>query len=265
MFLIDKRTGRFLNNQVRGLEQMFLTWQSQKRDALMLYLVSYERMIPVWMARVSLGEGERTRDQIANAFYSPKDSSLYPEKDFVEIRKSRDSVRSLEAGAMRASDTVALRFDAYGSEDNKLRSLGYSVDEAGFTLLSGGLLSASPFRVVGAKGFGYTGSPALVNGAKSGVNYLSRRLERLPDMLDYTRNRRFDAISVDLAAFDLGSGTAEVTFVGVKKDSSTVTETFQVPPEPRMHTYRFGPAFKEIYTLRWLAKSLQFDNVVLAR
>jgi len=159
---------------------------------------------------------------------------------------------------------VVLGFEVYGQPDNRLHSLGYVLDEKGFTVTSGGLLTAHPFRTVGAKGFPYTGSAALINGGKSGVNYVARRLEMVPDVLDYYRNRRFDALSVDLAPFQPGAVT-EVTFVGVKKDSATVTQTFKVPGDPVPRAYRFDPSFKGIYSLRWFSQSLQFDNLMLAR
>jgi len=266
-FLVDKKTGKFINNQKLGLEQMFLSWQSAKRDALVLYFVSYERMLPIWMARVGLDREESLRDRIANAMYHAGDTSAYLDTGYVEIRKSRDSLRSVRASVTendRRADTAVLDFEAYGHPGNRLHSLGYTLDEKGFTLTSGGFLTAKPFRTIGARGFPYTGSAALINGGKTGVNYVARRLERVPDFLDYDEKRRFDALSVCLAPFAPGAAT-EVTFVGVKKDSSTVTETFVVPGEPVLRPYRFGPAFKEIYSLRWLSQSLQFDDLVLVR
>ena len=56
LLLIDSRTGRWVNNQKKGLEKVFVGWDSIDRDTLAIYLVTYERIMPVWKARVRLND-----------------------------------------------------------------------------------------------------------------------------------------------------------------------------------------------------------------
>lgn len=54
LFMVEKSSGRFVNNELKGLDRLYLGWDSIERDTLEIYLISYERITPVWKARVRL-------------------------------------------------------------------------------------------------------------------------------------------------------------------------------------------------------------------
>ncbi len=54
LFLTDTATGRWVNNIDHGVEMAYLGWESIEKNVLDLYLLSYERITPIWMARVQL-------------------------------------------------------------------------------------------------------------------------------------------------------------------------------------------------------------------
>lgn len=54
LYLIDKKTGNWVNNQFKGVEKVYLSYDDIDRKILNIYVLSYERIIPVWMARVRL-------------------------------------------------------------------------------------------------------------------------------------------------------------------------------------------------------------------
>ena len=54
VLMVDKSTGKWVNNQKKGVEKVYLTYESPERNILHIYLLSYERVTPVWMARIKL-------------------------------------------------------------------------------------------------------------------------------------------------------------------------------------------------------------------
>lgn len=263
LVLIDKKTGKWVNNQKLGLEQMFIEWQSIDKQALLIHLVTYERMLPVWMALVGVDEIEREKGQISNAKFQSGDSVSYLYTISPIARKQRESLRSDFLGKKENQDSVVLDFESLSHKDDKLAQHGFFYDEKGFTLLSGGLLAAEPFRSVGEKGFPFSGSTSLINGQSNGVNYLMKRDELVNNVLNVDDNL-FGVISVDMARFNTIS-ESKITFVGVKRDSSTVSQSFDLNENYVPKTFVFGPDFREIATLRWISHSTMFDNIRLKR
>lgn len=54
LYLIDKKTGTWLNNQYKGVEKVYVSYDDIDRDIVTIHVLSYERIVPVWMARVKL-------------------------------------------------------------------------------------------------------------------------------------------------------------------------------------------------------------------
>lgn len=69
LVMIDKETGRFVNHQVLGFDRIYVGWESLDRDVLEIYLISYERIIPVWMARCGLNDELVDRARVRRSFF----------------------------------------------------------------------------------------------------------------------------------------------------------------------------------------------------
>ena len=54
LYLVDKKTGNWVNNQFKGVEKVYVSYDDIERDIVTIHVLSYERIIPVWMARVKL-------------------------------------------------------------------------------------------------------------------------------------------------------------------------------------------------------------------
>lgn len=70
VFLTDKKTGNWINNQYKGIEKIYLSYESLERDVLLIYVLSYERITPVWMTRVKLPQELREKVRIKNGLYN---------------------------------------------------------------------------------------------------------------------------------------------------------------------------------------------------
>lgn len=263
LLLVDRKTGKWVNNQNLGLEQAFIGWQSIEKTALVIHLVTYERMIPVWMARLGVEETERERGRIANAVYTPGEKSRYPDPEPTIARKEREARQARDAGLPPISDTVILDFEDLAHDDDRLAAHGYYHDEKGFVLLSGGLLSAHPFRTVGKRGFPFTGSTALINGDATGVNYLSKRDVLNAEKLDPDDNL-FSLVSLEISRFN-SQKADKIAFVGIRRDSSTFVQEFALGHGYAPIKLVFGPEFQEVAAVRWVSHSTQVDNIVLRR
>lgn len=69
LLMVDAESGRFVNNQLRGIDRVYLGWESIDRDVLMIFLISYERITPVWMACVKLDDELVDRARVRRALY----------------------------------------------------------------------------------------------------------------------------------------------------------------------------------------------------
>lgn len=54
LVMTDKNTGKYLNNQKKGVEKLYIGYEDANKTKLVIYLLSYERILPVWMARVNV-------------------------------------------------------------------------------------------------------------------------------------------------------------------------------------------------------------------
>ncbi|MEM0996060.1 MAG: hypothetical protein AAGN35_03225 [Bacteroidota bacterium] len=70
LLLTDRRTGKWVNNQYKGIEKMYLTYSDREKDVLEIYVLSYERITPVWMARVKLPRHIREAVRVRKNLYN---------------------------------------------------------------------------------------------------------------------------------------------------------------------------------------------------
>lgn len=70
LFLTDKATGKWVNNQYKGVEKIYLTYDDVEGDVLNLYVLSYERIVPMWMGKVKLPKNLRETIRIRKKLYS---------------------------------------------------------------------------------------------------------------------------------------------------------------------------------------------------
>ncbi|MEM7040012.1 MAG: hypothetical protein AAF570_23770, partial [Bacteroidota bacterium] len=64
VLLTDMVDGTWVNNMDKGVEKVYLNYDRKNPGILEIYLLSYERIIPVWMARVSLPAGLRNKARL---------------------------------------------------------------------------------------------------------------------------------------------------------------------------------------------------------
>jgi hypothetical protein len=69
LFLYDAQTGRFVNNQVKGFDRVYLGWDSLDRDVLNVYVLSYERIFVPWHAKVRLADELVDRARVRRFIY----------------------------------------------------------------------------------------------------------------------------------------------------------------------------------------------------
>ena len=55
--MVDAKTGKWVNNQYKGVEKIYLSYSGLNKNTLEIYLLSYERELPVWYGKVRLGSG----------------------------------------------------------------------------------------------------------------------------------------------------------------------------------------------------------------
>lgn len=70
LLLTDSKTGTWVNNQYKGIEKVHLTYETLEREVLVVYVLSYERIIPVWMARVQLPKDFREKVRVRKSWYN---------------------------------------------------------------------------------------------------------------------------------------------------------------------------------------------------
>ncbi len=68
--MTDKKTGKWVNNQYKGVEKIYLTYDNLENDILDIYVLSYERITPIWMAQVKLPRSIRETIRIKRQLYS---------------------------------------------------------------------------------------------------------------------------------------------------------------------------------------------------
>jgi len=70
LLMTDTKTGLWVNNQYKGIEKIYLTYDTVERDVLNVYVLSYERIIPMWMGKVELPKEIRETVRIRKKLYS---------------------------------------------------------------------------------------------------------------------------------------------------------------------------------------------------
>jgi len=67
--LSQKKNNKWVNNQYKGVEKIYLSYDSIEQDVLEIYVLSYERITPVWMAKVKLPKSLREKVRIRKQLY----------------------------------------------------------------------------------------------------------------------------------------------------------------------------------------------------
>jgi len=70
MFFTNKETGLFENNIDLGVEMVYIGWDDFDNNILEIYLVSYERITPVWVAKVKLTNEMTDRIRVRRNLYT---------------------------------------------------------------------------------------------------------------------------------------------------------------------------------------------------
>jgi len=70
VLLTQKKSDKWVNNQYKGVEKIYLTYDSVEQDVLSIYVLSYERITPVWMAKVKLPKSIQERVRIRKQLYN---------------------------------------------------------------------------------------------------------------------------------------------------------------------------------------------------
>ncbi len=70
VLLTDAKTGKWVNNQYKGVEKVYLSYETLEKEILTIHLLSYERIVPVWMSRVKLPVTTREMVRIRNGLYN---------------------------------------------------------------------------------------------------------------------------------------------------------------------------------------------------
>ncbi len=262
LYMVDKKTGKWANNQLLGFDKVYLGWESAERNVLWVYLVTYERVISVWMGRVRITDPILHVDRVQNAIYRFDDTLRYPPPNFALAREERETINAATLETKGFGDTVTMDFEALSHDDDVFKPHGYVYQEKGFWVQSASMLSAEPFRTIGKKGYGFSGSTSLINGNGHGVNILRQKEETLAEGIN-EQSVYFDLISLEISTF--GSvATSGLEFIGVRRDSSVVTQAVEVTSTQGRRKVEF-PEFKDLVAIRWVSHSTQFDNVRLVR
>jgi len=258
LFMVNSADGTWANNQKLGLDKLYIGWESPERKVLWVYLVTYERVISVWMGRVKITDPALNADRIRNAVFRPELASNYPAPDFAATRKFREAGNAQVTQYGPAADTTTLDFESLRHEDDRLAAHGFIWQEKGFQLTAAAFLGGEPFRSLGTRAYGFSGSTALINGNREGINILRKKDETVAESLD-EQSGYFDLISMDLSGFGTGP-QAPVDFIGVKRDSGTVVQTCRSGGKAGPRPCRFE-GFEDLVAVRWISHGMQFDNI----
>ena len=70
-FLMTERdSGRWVNNIEKGVELAYIGWESIEKKNMEVYLLSYERITPVWMAKVEMNDEMVDRIRVRRRLYA---------------------------------------------------------------------------------------------------------------------------------------------------------------------------------------------------
>ncbi len=250
----NQKSGLWKNNQDLGLEKLMLQWESPEKKILWVYLISFERMIPVWMGRVKI-EDPNVGHAIEPGLI-PNESPGDDRDASIAARRMRDQSRT----DLSIPDTVDLDFeDLRGSG---LQRRGYKYVDKGFELTSSAFMLAEPFYSRRVETNSSSSSIALINGSPVGINVL-KKIARIPSEEIDELHPYFGAISIRLVE-SLPGSNGTVTFVGVLGNETKVVQTFILDGHSTTDIFRFDSRFQNIKTLRWYGNSVLFDNILVA-
>ncbi|WP_459211909.1 hypothetical protein [Aquimarina rhabdastrellae] len=70
VLLTDTKTNKWVDNFHKGLGKVYLSFNTLEKDVLDIYLISYERIAPLWMASVRLPKELREKARIRKQLYN---------------------------------------------------------------------------------------------------------------------------------------------------------------------------------------------------
>ena len=70
LLLTGNKSHKWVNTQYKGIEKVYITYETLERDVLNIYVLSYERILSVWMARVLLPRDFREIIRIRRNLYN---------------------------------------------------------------------------------------------------------------------------------------------------------------------------------------------------
>lgn len=165
------------------------------------------------------------------------------------------AVAALTQGyALSASAAAAtvIDFESLSHADDGVASAGYVYVEDGFRLTN---LSDFEFSTYGSDNLFYSGSTALINDNDGGFTLLTK-----------VGRGAFSLYSIDLATIApyYTEDGADITFLGVRLDNTTVTQTFHIA-DGATQTFSFTD-FTNLATVSWTNTAMyhQFDNINVA-
>jgi hypothetical protein len=163
------------------------------------------------------------------------------------------SMAALAQAYAPSSSAAVLDFETLGHAGDWTADAGFVYLEKGFQLDN--LTANFPFATWGSNSSFFTGSTALMNDNDAGLTRLTQ-----------AGNGAFALYSIDLAAMypSATEDGVDVTFTGIRTDSSTVTQTFHVL-DGAPQTFSFG-SFTNLAAVSWTNDAMyhQFDNINVA-
>lgn len=162
------------------------------------------------------------------------------------------SLAALAQGFALPSAAAVVDFESLAHADDLITDAGWTYIEKGFQFDN---LSTFAFATWGNQSLFFNGSTALMNDNDAGLTRLSQ-----------VGNGAFALYSVDLSVTypNLTEDGVDVSFTGIRNDSSTVTQTFHVL-DGAPQTFSFA-GFTNLASVRWTntASYHQFDNINVA-
>ncbi len=70
LVMTETSSGKWVDNFKKGLGKIYLTYSTLEKDVLEVYLISYERITPLWMGSVKLPRELREKVRIRNQLYN---------------------------------------------------------------------------------------------------------------------------------------------------------------------------------------------------
>lgn len=152
-----------------------------------------------------------------------------------------------------AQALTVIDFESLAQPGDGITSQGFSYTEDGYTLTNTNI-NEFPFGTFNTGESRYLGSTALFNDTINGTIVLTK-----------SDGGIFDLLSIDLGELNEPFESSTVTFVGVKADNSTISNTFTLNGVKGFQTFTFTD-FTNIISTSWqqVEPFHQFDNIVIS-